>query len=89
MTFVHGEPCTQLVLNSGSYCAISQCRPTEFASDVYKGSSQALAHVGMEPRRAHLRLSVPRLLIRHLGRPYICTVPETLLLIHDTVPAGG
>ena len=23
------------------------------------------------------------------GENYICTVPQTLLLIHDTVPAGG
>ena len=85
-TFVHGEPCTQLVLNGGRFCAVSRCRPTEGGS-VCKGSCRLCTPCGViesEPSCLRAKTADPS-----SGEKYVCTVPQTLLLTCDTVPTGG
>lgn len=75
-----------------SWCLIAVVTVLSLGADplkvaVFAREAAGSALVGWS-RASHLASLCRELLIR-LGRNYICTVPETLLLIHDTVPAGG
>ena len=99
VTSVHQEPCTQLVLNSGSYHAQSlYTDPTEGGSvctGKLQGSPAQALHSGWVTLSKPPRLFWLRPLIYRVGRivSALCMkssrTPPTVVLTDDIIPPGG